>query len=141
MIVNACDSAYVSRETGRTNAMHNNSELRIATLPPCSSNDSSSEVVPAPTQFVRRQNSKANLAAQAPCVNGGIPSFKFSQDTAPGVGAMWSFLGPLSSSHGMQSKHYAANRKYVATLLTSSDAGWNEEQYPNGWDDAMEALS
>jgi hypothetical protein len=135
-----CESAHIAGDiSGQTSRSAHDS---LAWLPICSSSDSSSEV-PAPSRFVRRQSSNARLIAPAPSVKAIVKgSSNVSPHTTYGVGEdMWSFFGPLTSTHGMQSKYYAAHRRHVATLLTSSDAAQDQNGDLEGWDDALDALT
>ncbi len=73
---------------------------------------------------------------------------EISPHTTYGVSEdMWSFLGPSptheTSTHGMQSQYYAADRKYIANLLASSDDIEQDKWHnsPDGWNDALDVLS
>ncbi len=132
------ESAHVSRESGQTD----NVELELPVLPPCSSNDWENEVVPAPTPFVRRPSSKSRPAAHEPCDKEKLESCKFNPNAILDAREeICPLLVSFTSTHGMQSKHYAAHRRHVGKELSASDATQDECGYSDGWDIALDVLS
>ncbi len=141
-LATGCKSADVLHETSKINYMHDFEVQTAALHPSCPSNDWGSEEIPAPTRFLRRQRGTKGLIAPPSCVKDNITCCNTSAHTAHGVGEdMWSFLGPSTLTHGMQSKYYSAHRKHVATLLASSDAAQDDCRPSDGWDEALHALS
>jgi hypothetical protein len=150
---NFTKSAEVSTEIAGNDSMYAFEAQMTQVRPPGLSNDRNGEEVPAPTRFVRRKRAeqtwgkalvplvKAAQTGPSTCVKGGIECFRMIPHTPKGVGEdMWSFLGPSTSTHGVQSKYYAAHREYVGKLLSSSDTQ-DEFRHVDGWDKALYSLA